>query len=127
MCPYLQSLFKEIPKKLWFKITPTDYYPETQPSGSPKKELTKTFLKNNFYGDYFKDKKEPPQDSIPGLWCYFPLYKYYLKVTKLLGWLGKSTLSEVIQLFDLLSDKEKSILLSKWEKNYGGKSTGGIK
>jgi hypothetical protein len=127
LCPYLQSLFKEIPSTLWFKITTPEYYQTTQPTGTPKKELDKTFLKNEFYGDYFQDKKEAPKDSIPGVWCYFPLFKTYLKTTKLLSWMKESDLSEIMQLFDLLSDKEKSILLSKWELTYGGNSTGGAK
>lgn len=122
LCPYLQSLFKCLPKKLWFKFETPDYLPQCEPQGKtiilPQTGIDELFLKNNFYGDYFKNKKEAPEGTTPGTWCHLPEFKYYLKYSKLTKWLDSHhSTYECSQLFNLLTENQQEQLLKLWSKS----------
>lgn len=111
LCPYLQVLFKCVPETLYLKLETTDEVDASEcvPFEVLTPPLGKGEVTSLFYGDYFKDKKEPPEDAVPGVYCYYPLFNYYLKVSKLKAWLNNPETTD--------SEKENVLNLLKTEKD----------
>jgi hypothetical protein len=117
LCPYLQVLFKGVPDELYLKMETTDEVDPSmcKPFEVVKPPMGKGEVTSKFYGDFFKDKKEPPKDAVPGVYCYFPTLKYYLKVSKLMAWLSNPNTkdSEKENVLSLLkNDKDKATMNS---------------
>ena len=71
-------------------------------------------FKDEFLGDFFLDKKDPPADAIPGTFCHFPIFISYPKCKKIIDFMLSNDLSLSIKLFDQLYPKQQAMLLDYW-------------
>ena len=71
-------------------------------------------FKDEFLGDFFLDKKDPPADAIPGTFCHFPIFKIYPKCDKIINYMMSSSIADSIKLFDMLYSKQQQMLIDQW-------------
>ena len=62
LCPYLQSLFKYLPKKLWLKFETPEYLPSCKPSGDA--DLLSSLIQQCCEAELINDKLKLLQASI---------------------------------------------------------------
>ena len=108
LCPYLQVLFKSVPETLWVLLEPVGATLLEEPLSYDEMDKYLNHypnVQNDYFGDYLVNKKEPPKDAIPGVWCHFPIHKYYLlpaKKNEFLNYLKTLPLNQAIKMFDCI-------------------------